>query len=90
MIETSIPGFGTLHIEHLVLDYNGTLACDGKLLPGVKKTLEIIANKLQIHILTADTFGKAQSQLKSIPCELVILPKENQDIGKLKYVQQFV
>ena len=88
MIETSIPGFGTLHIEHLVLDYNGTLACDGKLLPGVKKTLEIIANKLQIHILTADTFGKAQSQLKSIPCELVILPKENQDIGKLKYVQQ--
>jgi len=88
LIETSIPGFGTLHIEHLVLDYNGTLACDGKLLPGVKKTLEILAKKLQIHVLTADTFGKAQSQLKSIPCELVILPKENQDIGKLKYVQQ--
>ena len=77
-----------MHIEHLVLDYNGTLACDGKLLSGVKQSLKIIADKLQIHVLTADTFGKAQSQLKEIPCNLVILPRENQDIGKLKYVQQ--
>ena len=28
MIEISIPGFGTLRLEHMVLDYNGTLACD--------------------------------------------------------------
>ena len=88
MIETVIPDFGTLHIKHLVLDYNGTVACDGELLPEVKEILETIANKLQIHVLTADTFGKAQSQLKGIPCKLVILSKENQDIGKLKYVQQ--
>jgi len=88
LIEISIPGYGNMHIEHLVLDYNGTLACDGKLLSGVKQNLKIIADKLQIHVLTADTFGKAQSQLKTIPCNLVILPRENQDIGKLKYIQQ--
>ncbi len=88
MVEISIPGYENIHIEHLVLDYNGTLACDGKLLPGVKESLKIIADKLQIHVLTADTFGKAQSQLKAISCNLVILPRENQDIGKLKYIQQ--
>ena len=34
MLRTDIPGFGSLRIEHLVLDYNGTLALDGRMLPG--------------------------------------------------------
>jgi soluble P-type ATPase len=33
MLNVRIPGFGTLGIAHLVLDYNGTLALDGRLLP---------------------------------------------------------
>ena len=35
MIAHKIPGFGALRLEHLVLDYNGTLALDGRLLRGV-------------------------------------------------------
>ncbi len=30
MVEIPIPGHETLQLEHLVLDYNGTLACDGR------------------------------------------------------------
>ena len=37
--------------------------------------------------MTADTFGKASSQLEGIPCSLSILPIENQDVGKLDYVK---
>ncbi|MGD9039939.1 MAG: ATPase P [Desulfobacteraceae bacterium] len=87
MIEVTIPGYKTLHLEHLVLDYNGTLAVDGELLPGVKEALKGLSEKLQVHILTADTFGKVRSQVKGIPCELSILPLENQDTGKLDYVK---
>jgi hypothetical protein len=29
MLEIVIPGDTTLGLQHLVLDYNGTLACDG-------------------------------------------------------------
>jgi hypothetical protein len=32
-MELAIPGFGTLRLEHLVLDYNGTLALDGRRCP---------------------------------------------------------
>ena len=32
MIAETIPGYGAVRIEHLVLDYNGTLAVDGRLL----------------------------------------------------------
>jgi len=40
MIAVDIPGYRELRLEHLVLDYNGTLAEDGKLLPGVATTLQ--------------------------------------------------
>jgi soluble P-type ATPase len=87
MIEIAIPGYRKLHLKHLVLDYNGTLAVDGELLPGVKDALKGLAEELQIHILTADTFGKVQSRVENIPCELSILPVDNQDTGKLDYVK---
>ena len=86
MIEVNIPGFKTLKLKHLVLDHNGTLAVDGILVNGVKEALKALAEKLKIHVLTADTFGKARPQLEGIPCKLSILPLDNQDVGKMEYV----
>ena len=88
MLEITIPGYRTLRIEHLVLDYNGTLACDGKLAEGVSERLAALSKKLKIHVLTADTFGKAQAGLRGIPCELSILAAEDQAQAKLEYVQR--
>ena len=88
MIEVNIPGYKVLRIEHLVLDHNGTLAVDGILIEGVKKRLEELSRALQIHVVTADTFGKARLQLEGIPCELTVLPSGNQDLGKLAFVKR--
>ncbi|MEE9611391.1 MAG: hypothetical protein V3W19_09070 [Desulfatiglandales bacterium] len=88
MIKIAVPGYKNLKFKYLVLDYNGTLSCDGKILNGVKDALKALAENLQIHILTADTFGKARSQLVGVPCELSILPSANQDTGKLDYVKR--
>jgi soluble P-type ATPase len=87
MLEIDIPGYRALRLEHLVLDYNGTLACDGELLDGVKDRLDALAGTLRIHILTADTFGKARAQLAGIRCDLSILPVDDQDRRKLEYIQ---
>ena len=38
--EIEIPGFKRLFLANLVLDYNGTLACDGKVITGVGERLE--------------------------------------------------
>ncbi len=40
MLTIEIPGLQALHLEHLVLDLNGTLACDGMLLDGVSGLLQ--------------------------------------------------
>jgi P-type E1-E2 ATPase len=88
MITIEIPGNKAIIIEHLILDYNGTLALDGKILPGVKDLLFLLSNKLTIHIITADTFGTVKQQIKEIPCCLNILPHNNQADEKLKYLQK--
>ncbi len=88
MIEISIPGFGDLKLEHLVMDYNGTMACDGELYDGVKDFIKELSGSLTIHVITADTFGKAAGQLKGLPLKLTIMPKDNQDRGKLEYINE--
>ena len=88
MIEIGIPEFGSLALQHLVLDYNGTLACDGILLPGVRERLQMLADKLQVHVVTADTFGQAREALNGVPCKLFILSSGKQTEAKLDYVEQ--
>jgi P-type E1-E2 ATPase len=86
MIQIDIPGYGILNLKYLVLDHNGTLAVDGILEPGVKECLQQLSNDLRIYVVTADTFGKAKSQLEGVPCELTILPEGDQDQAKLNFV----
>ncbi len=88
MLEINIPGYKILRFEYLVLDYNGTIACDGMLIDRVNDRLLTLSKDLKIHILTADTFEKAQSELVDIPCELSILPINDQDKAKFEYVQR--
>jgi Soluble P-type ATPase len=73
MISVTVPGHGELNLRHIVLDYNGTMACDGVLIKEVEEKLNALATDLKVHILTADTFGKAASQCKGIHGELTIL-----------------
>ena len=88
MLKIAIPGYKDLELEYLVLDYNGTLACDGELIQGVKESLDVLAQSVEIHVVTADTFGKVRSRMENSPVKIVVLPVEGQDIGKLTYVEQ--
>jgi len=61
MIELDIPGRGNFKLEHLVLDVNGTLAKDGRLLDRIPKLLANLRDRLTIHLLTADTYGRQKA-----------------------------
>ena len=87
MMRIDVPGGASLHLEHLVLDFNGTLACDGELLPGVRQRLQQLSESMRIHVVTADTFGRAREQLAGVPCLLSILSAQEQASAKLAYVQ---
>ena len=87
MIEIKIPGHKTLKLEHLVLDYNGTIAFDGALIEGVRESLAELSKLLTVHVITADTFGSVEKALADIDCNLVLIPLDRQDVAKLEYVK---
>jgi soluble P-type ATPase len=87
MIDIRIPGFGQVALKHLVLDFNGTLACDGILSDGVLALLVRLSRDLEIHVVTANTHGNAAAACKGLPCRLVVLPEGDQDVSKRDYVR---
>lgn len=86
MIVSDIPEFGCLELAHFVTDFSGTLSEDGKLLPGLKTRLNRLSRKLQIHVLTSDTFGKARQELDGVKCTLHILSGKGHAVQKEEYV----
>jgi soluble P-type ATPase len=86
VIEVPIPGFATLKLHHLVMDFNGTLAEDGRLVEGVSQRLVRLSDFLSLHVITADTFGDVGEQLAALPCSLHILQQGNQEEAKQAYV----
>jgi soluble P-type ATPase len=60
MIELNIPGKGIFQIDYIVCDVNGTLAVDGKLLPGVIGAIQRLSDRVKIYTLTANTHGKQE------------------------------
>ncbi|MBN2432183.1 MAG: ATPase P [Acidobacteria bacterium] len=86
MLQLHIPGTGDLTLRHLLLDYNGTLARDGTLVPGVADRLRQLGEQMAVHVVTADTFGKARAQLAGMPLTLHILAEEYQAEAKMQYI----
>ncbi|MBU70162.1 MAG: ATPase P [Cupriavidus sp.] len=82
MIDLAIPGFGWLKLHAAVFDFNGTLALDGELLPGVAERMHRLADQLDIYVVTGDTHGTATKQLQSLPCKAEILQAEGQAKAK--------
>lgn len=88
MLKFEIPNSKTIEAEYLVLDYNGTLAIDGKLLPRIKEKLNALADNLQIYVVTADTFGHARESLKDVRCECIIIQEKTQQLYKKEFVSK--
>jgi soluble P-type ATPase len=88
MINIEIPGRPALTLEHLVTDFNGTIAETGRLIGGVGERLRSLSEQLQITVLTADTFGKARPETRDLPVEVVVLSGGGEDAAKAAHVMQ--
>lgn len=89
MLTINVPGWKTLSLSHLFLDFNGTMALDGALLPGVRERLALLARSLEVHVLTADTFGSVRQELDGLECDLAHIPLQNQAQAKADHLRAF-
>lgn len=87
-IRIDIPGFGARQIRVVVSDYTGTHACGGGIVPEVQAKLRELAALVDLHIVTADSFGTAEKELSGIVVPY-LLRSERQDEEKAGYVRQF-
>jgi P-type E1-E2 ATPase len=83
-----IPGYKKIEIKNLVCDYNGTIANNGQLISGVELLINELAKSIQIYVITADTFGTVEAQLKKANCTVIKITKENQNEQKQALVKQ--
>jgi P-type E1-E2 ATPase len=87
LIELNIPGRGLIKVQHLVSDVNGTLAQDGKLLPGVAKMFSSLGDRLTLHLLTADTHGRQHLIDDQLGITAVRIPPGDEARAKAEYVR---
>lgn len=76
MLHIEIPDYKTLELKSLVIDYNGTIAVDGEISEEVKERLEELSEKLDIYVLTADTYGTAAQNCKGLPVKIQTFPND--------------
>jgi len=85
MIRIDIPLRGIVELQHAVFDVNGTLAVDGKPIPGVADRLKALGEHLSLHVLTAGTHGNIAEleRVLGFPLHMITIGEE-----KVHYVEQ--
>ena len=82
MMKITIPGREELVLNHLILDYNGTIAEDGEIIEGIASRLEALKELLSISVITADTHGTAARKCAHLPVEVKTFPTA--EVGAIK------
>jgi soluble P-type ATPase len=86
-VAIDIPGFGRLELHVLVSDYTGTISFGGKISAAVERRIVRLAEVIEIHILTADTFGTAEREIGHLPVTIHRLEQFQQDAQKMRFVE---
>lgn len=87
MIQIDIPGWGNMDVENIVLDFNGTIAIDGRIPIEVREKINLLSEKVKIYILTADTQGTAGEEIRAMNVGLVKVPEERSKKGKFEFLK---
>jgi P-type E1-E2 ATPase len=87
VLHINVPGFADLRLQHLVLDLNGTLALDGRVLPGVLQRLSQLSQHLAVHLISADTRGTAASTAQHLGVSLARVERGSEPQQKGQFVR---
>jgi P-type E1-E2 ATPase len=86
VIEITIPGRGSYTIKNLVLDLNGTISLDGKIIRGVKERVAMLSQNLDVFLVTADTNKTAERLVRDLPITLNKIQEAEENDQKLRVV----
>ena len=88
MIRFDVPGLGEYCIENLVMDVNGTLAIDGKLITGVSAKFAYLQGMAKLHLITADTYGTQNLIDQELGLKAIRVQPGSEALQKAEYVRR--
>ena len=88
MITVPIPGWGELAIEYVMVDFNGTMALDGKLKKEAKDVIDKISRYVKVFVITADTYDSVDSELGTSTVTFIKVNKDGSGEEKAKVVRE--
>lgn len=88
MLTIRIPGREDMTIEHVALDYNGTIAVDGVLCESLKERLAKLSENVKLYVLTADTYGNVRKQCQDLPLDVCTFDRPGAAACKQEIVEK--
>lgn len=90
MITIDIPGKSQpINVTTLLLDLNGTIACDGCLIEGAAERIKKLKEKVDIYLLTADTYGYGLKIAEALNIELYRVSYLDGNKDKKEFLNRF-
>lgn len=88
MLEITVPGYKTYKLDNLVLDFNGSIAKDGKVEEEIMEDLRLLCLKLNVYIISADTNGNVRALFEDEQVKVIVTSKENGANEKFEFIEK--
>jgi len=88
MITIQRPGQPPIDIEHLLIDYEGTLASDGRVHPKAKDKINLLAKRISVYILTKGEREKIEEKLRKLKAEILFFTEGDASREKLDLLRK--
>jgi soluble P-type ATPase len=87
MIAIQRPGHEPLEIEFILLDFEGTLATDGRVHPKAKDKINLLSKRTKVYIFTTGEKERVSDVLRNVNAEVIYLKEGDVSQGKLNLLQ---
>lgn len=88
MILLQRPGQPNIEIECLLIDYEGSLAIDGRVHPKVKDKINLLSKRLKIYIFVKGEKEKVEERLRNVKANIVFLQEGQATVAKLELLKK--
>ena len=88
MISILRHGQEPLDVDFIVMDFDGTLASDGRVHPKAKDKMNLLAKRVKIYILAKGEGKRVEDVLKKVRAEVVYIAEGGASQAKLDLLRQ--
>ena len=88
MISIQRPGMESLELHFVLIDFEGTLAMDGRVHPKAKDKVNLLSKRVTVYILTKSSKEKVEETLKKMKAEILSMTEGDSSQQKLDVLQR--